>query len=59
MPDLNLREMVVILPLAALVLFIGLHPGPLLSVMHLSVDHLLNQVNAAMPLRMAEVFIGP
>jgi len=39
--DLNLREMALLVPLVALVFWIGLFPNPLLSRMHASVDHLI------------------
>ena len=42
--DLNLREIVTLAPLLVFVFWIGLHPAPLLHVMHASVQHLLAQV---------------
>lgn len=44
--DMNLREIVYLAPLAILVLWIGFSPGPFLEVMHASVDHLIQQVQA-------------
>ena len=44
--DLDFREIITLIPLVILVFFIGLQPGVLLSYMHVSVDHLLDQVNA-------------
>jgi NADH-quinone oxidoreductase subunit M len=44
--DLDFREITTLVPLVILVFFIGLQPGVLLSYMHVSVDHLLEQVNA-------------
>ncbi len=44
LPDLSAREFAVLVPLAALVFFIGLFPGPFLDVMHTSVNHLLREV---------------
>ena len=41
--DLNLREVVTLVPLLFFVLWIGLHPEPLLRVMHASVVHVLQQ----------------
>ena len=41
--DLNLREIATLVPLLFFVLWIGLHPEPLLRVMHTSVVHLLQQ----------------
>lgn len=59
LPDLSLREMVTIIPLAVLVFYIGFHPAPLLSVMHASVDHLLNQAGLVASLPVTEVFNRP
>jgi len=44
--DLNAREFVYLVPLALLVLWIGFAPGPFLEVMHATVDHLIQQVQA-------------
>ena len=43
--DLDLREIITLIPLVILIFVIGLQPGILLSYMHVSVDHLLDQVN--------------
>jgi NADH-quinone oxidoreductase subunit M len=45
--DLNIREIVYLAPLAIFVLWIGFAPGPFLSVMHETVSHLMEQVQAA------------
>ena len=47
LPDLSWREAVTLVPLLALVFWIGLYPAPLLKVMHASVTHLVEQVDAA------------
>jgi len=44
LPDLSWREAVTLVPLVALVFWIGLYPGPLLAVMHHSVEHVVAQV---------------
>jgi NADH-quinone oxidoreductase subunit M len=44
--DLNIREVATLLPLVFLVFLIGVQPEILLSYMHTSVEHLLEQVNA-------------
>jgi NADH-quinone oxidoreductase subunit M len=44
--DLDFREIITLVPLVVLVFFIGLQPGVLLSYMHVSVEHLIEQVNA-------------
>ncbi|MDO8539220.1 MAG: NADH-quinone oxidoreductase subunit M [Opitutaceae bacterium] len=43
--DLNFREMVMFAPLVAFVFWIGLHPQPVMRIMHASVVHLLQQAN--------------
>jgi len=43
--DLNARELVAILPLAVLVLWVGLYPKPFLGIVDASVTHLLEQVH--------------
>ena len=43
--DLDFREIITLIPLVILIFLIGLQPGILLSYMHVSVDHLLDQVN--------------
>ena len=45
--DLNIREIVTLAPLLCFVFWIGLAPEPFLSVMHTSVDNLIQQVNVA------------
>jgi NADH-quinone oxidoreductase subunit M len=45
--DVNAREMAAILPLAALVLWVGLYPKPFLDIIDASVKHLLSQVHRA------------
>ncbi|MEW6645044.1 MAG: NADH-quinone oxidoreductase subunit M [Pseudomonadota bacterium] len=42
--DVNARELVAILPLAVLVLWVGLYPKPFLGIVDVSVKHLLAQV---------------
>ena len=44
--DMNIREIIYLVPLAIFVLWIGFSPGPFLDVMHASVDHLIQQVQA-------------
>ena len=44
LPDLTWREAVTLVPLAGLVFWIGVYPEPVLSVMHSSVAHLIQQV---------------
>jgi NADH-quinone oxidoreductase subunit M len=41
--DLGLREIVTLAPLLVFVFWIGLHPEPFTRVMHVTVQHLLEQ----------------
>jgi len=43
--DLNWREIMTLAPLVVFVFWIGLAPAPFMEVMHVSVAHLLDQVN--------------
>lgn len=45
--DMNFREIVYLAPLAMFVLWIGFAPAPFLDVMHATVNHLVEQVQAA------------
>ena len=44
LPDLSSRELATVIPLAILVLWIGLYPGPLMEMMDVSVTHLVQQI---------------
>ena len=46
--DLNFREIITLAPLVALVLWIGFAPTPFLNVLHVSVQHLLEQFHAGL-----------
>ena len=46
LPDLTRRELATVIPLAILVLWIGLYPGPLMEMMDASVTHLVQEVIA-------------
>ncbi len=46
-PDMDLREIVTLLPLVILIVWIGVYPNTFLSYMHASVQHLLERVNIA------------
>ena len=54
--DLDLREITTLIPLVVLVFFIGLQPGVLLSYMHVSVEHLIEHVNATLPIDNLEIY---
>jgi NADH-quinone oxidoreductase subunit M len=47
--DLNSRELAYLLPLVALVFWIGLYPNFFLSKMHSSVDRFISQVKISTP----------
>ena len=45
--DLELREIATLMPLVVLIIIIGLQPEILLSYMHVSVEHLLEQIHTS------------
>ncbi len=45
--ELNLREILTLAPMVLLIFWIGLYPNALLSYLHVSVTHLLDQVHGA------------
>ena len=45
--ELNLREILTLVPMVLLIFWIGLYPNALLSYLHVSVTHLLDQVHGA------------
>ena len=54
--DLDLREIATLVPLVFLVFLIGVQPGILLSYMHVSVEHLLEQVHTSVPLESFNIY---
>jgi len=46
--DLNIREIITLLPLLAFVFWIGLMPVPFMNVFHVSISHLLQQFHAGL-----------
>ncbi|MBI3594367.1 MAG: NADH-quinone oxidoreductase subunit M [Nitrospirae bacterium] len=46
LPDLSWRELSTLVPLLILVFYIGFYPNPFLNMMHATVNHLLEQLNA-------------
>jgi NADH-quinone oxidoreductase subunit M len=57
--DLSPREIAVFAPLVFLVLWMGIYPTPFLDVIHVSVDHLMGQVEKGLAAaQMAPVFAG-
>jgi NADH-quinone oxidoreductase subunit M len=57
--DLNLREMATLIPLVVLVFWIGFFPEPFLSVMHASVNHLIQQVHGIEPVQVTGLWGTP
>ena len=57
--DLSVRELATVIPLAILVLGIGLYPGPLMEVMDASVINLIEQTTGSQPLEVSQAFSDP
>ena len=53
--DIGPREMVTVIPLAILVFWVGLYPGPFLEMMDASVTHLIQQTTGQIPLEVSQV----
>jgi NADH-quinone oxidoreductase subunit M len=49
LPDLSLREMVVLLPILAAIFWIGIYPKPILRRMEPAAQHLIDTVRPAPP----------
>ena len=45
MPDLRVRELAVVAPLIALLLFLGVYPKPLTDIVNPAVEHTLSDVH--------------
>ena len=58
LPDISNRELATLIPLAALVLCIGLYPGPLMEVMDASVIHLIKQTTELQVGEVSQLQIG-
>ncbi len=56
--DLSKREVAVLAPLIATIIFFGIYPAPLLDVMAVSVENLLNQHTAALEATRAIMLAG-
>lgn len=59
LPDLSLREMVTLSPLAILIFWVGLYPGPLMEIMDASVTHLVQKMNDVLPLKLTTNYLLP
>lgn len=56
--DMDLREIIALIPLVVLVFYIGMQPDALLSYMHASVQHLLEKVNTVGELTLITTITG-
>jgi len=59
LPDVSNRELATLIPLAVLVLGIGLYPGPLMEMMDASVIHLIQQFTEAQSGEASQLQIRP
>ncbi len=59
LPDLTRREMVAVIPMAVVVLAIGVYPNVLLNVIHTSVTTLAQNFAQVQPLPIVALFIAP
>ena len=57
LPDLSLRETVTLAPLAILIFWVGLYPGPLMEMMDASVTHLVQKMNGALTLKLTKLYL--
>jgi len=59
LPDLSLRETVTLAPLAIVIFWVGLYPGPLMEIMDASVTHLVQKMNGVLPFKLANLYLLP
>ena len=59
LPDLSNRELATLIPLAILVLCIGLYPGPLMETMDASVIHLIQQTTGLQGAEVSQLQLRP
>jgi len=59
LPDLTSRELGTVIPLAILVLWIGLYPGPLMEMMDVSVADLIQQTTGAQVAEVSQLQLRP
>ena len=59
LPDLSNRELATLIPLAILVLCIGLYPGPLIEMMDASVIHLIQQATGLQGAEVSQLQLRP
>ncbi|NQV83326.1 MAG: NADH-quinone oxidoreductase subunit M, partial [Rhodospirillales bacterium] len=56
--DMSLREKAVFAPLVILVIWMGIYPAPFLDVMHVSVEHMIGQIETALNAGPAATLVG-
>jgi NADH-quinone oxidoreductase subunit M len=56
--DMSLREKAVFAPLVILVIWMGIYPAPFLDVMHVSVEHMISQIETALNAGQATTMAG-
>jgi len=54
--DLSLRETVILSPLAILILWVGLFPGPLMEIMDASVTTLVQKMDGVLPVKLTKLY---
>ena len=59
LPDLSNRECATLIPLAILVLSIGLYPGPLMEIMDMSVIHLIQEIIGVQGAEVSQLNLSP
>jgi NADH-quinone oxidoreductase subunit M len=59
LPDLSNRELATLIPLALLVLGIGLYPGPLMEMMDVSVIQLIQQTTGLQGAEVSQLQLRP
>ena len=57
--DIGPRELATVIPLAIVVFWVGLYPGPLMEMMDASVTHLLQQTTGAKVIEVSQLSLGP
>ena len=53
MTDLDSREIAILAPIIVVVMWMGVYPAPILDVMSVSVNNLLDKYNAALAVKQA------
>jgi len=59
LPDLSARETLILVPLAIVIFWVGLYPGPLMEIMDASVTNLVQKMNGVIPLKLTTNYLLP